>query len=32
MEVKLILEHRANDPAVGYNLTPRFAPFAVRPQ
>ncbi|MGV0578410.1 hypothetical protein ABQE57_07615 [Mycolicibacterium elephantis] len=32
MEVKLIVEHRANDPAVGYNLTPRFAPSAVRPQ
>jgi hypothetical protein len=24
MEVKLIREHRSNDPAVGYNLTPRF--------
>src|SRR5690349_5340878 len=24
MEVKLIREHNANDPAVGYNLTPRF--------
>ncbi|MGV0790495.1 GIY-YIG nuclease family protein [Mycolicibacterium sp. XJ1819] len=32
MEVKLILEHRANDPSVGYNLTPRFVPSAVRPQ
>jgi hypothetical protein len=25
MEVKLIREHRANDPAVGYNLTPRWS-------
>jgi hypothetical protein len=24
MEVKLIREHRSNDPAVGYNLTPRL--------
>ncbi len=24
MEVKLIREHRSNDPAVGYNLTPKF--------
>ncbi len=24
MEVKLIRETRANDPAVGYNLTPRW--------
>jgi hypothetical protein len=28
MEVKLIREHRANDPAIGYNLTPRFRPGA----
>jgi hypothetical protein len=26
MENKLIRETRANDPAVGYNLTPRFKP------
>jgi hypothetical protein len=26
MEIKLIREHRANDPAIGYNLTPRFRP------
>jgi hypothetical protein len=26
MEVKLIREHRSNDPAVGYNLTPKFLP------
>lgn len=25
MEIKLIREHRANDPAVGYNLTPRWS-------
>ncbi len=25
-EIALIREHRANDPAVGYNLTPRFRP------
>jgi hypothetical protein len=25
MEVKLIREHRANDPAIGYNLTPRWS-------
>jgi hypothetical protein len=24
MEIKLIGEHRANDPAIGYNLMPRF--------
>jgi hypothetical protein len=24
MEIKLIREHHSNDPAVGYNLTPRF--------
>jgi hypothetical protein len=24
-EVQLILEHRSNDPAVGYNRSPRFA-------
>jgi hypothetical protein len=26
MEMKLIREHRANDPTIGYNLTPRFRP------
>lgn len=26
MEVKLIREHRSNDPAVGYNLTPKVVP------
>jgi hypothetical protein len=26
MEVKLIREHRSNDPAVGYNLTPKVLP------
>lgn len=25
MEIKLILEYQANDPAVGYNLTPRWS-------
>jgi hypothetical protein len=24
MEIFLIREHRANDPAIGYNRTPRF--------
>jgi hypothetical protein len=24
MEIKLIREHHANDPAIGYNLTPRW--------
>ena len=24
MEIKLIVEHRANDPTVGYNRTPRW--------
>jgi hypothetical protein len=26
MEKRMILEHRANDPAVGYNLFPRYQP------
>ena len=26
MEVRLIREHCSNDPAVGYNLTPKFLP------
>src|ERR1700733_5325107 len=26
MEIKLIREHRSNDPAVGYNLTPKMLP------
>ncbi len=26
MEMNLIREHRSNDPAVGYNLRPRFSP------
>lgn len=25
MEVRLIREHRSNDPAIGYNRSPRFA-------
>jgi hypothetical protein len=28
MEIRLIREHRSNDPAVGYNLTPKLVPPA----
>jgi hypothetical protein len=28
MEKRLILEHRSNDPTIGYNLRPRFVPPA----
>ena len=31
MEVKLIREHRSNDPTVGYNLTPKLAPKSLHP-
>jgi hypothetical protein len=27
-EIEAILNHRSNDPAIGYNLTPRFQPTA----
>ena len=30
-EVELILAHRSNDPEVGYNRTPRFAPTELDP-
>ena len=26
MEMKMILEHKSNDPAIGYNLRPKFVP------